>query len=450
MQPTRIARALAAAGLCWTLATPALADAQTDRIDALEQRLAQSAKLIEALSARLAALEQAKSPAATAAAAAPAATAAAPGGSAQAIAALQDSVNEIAAGLNRRGSDAGLPLHGFADVGAGASSGNDPVKLRGFNGGTLDLYLTPQFSDRVKGLIELAVEYNEEGAVGLDMERLQLGYTVNDALTLWAGRFHTPFGLWNTAFHHGANLQTSIYRPRFIDFEDKGGIIPAHSVGLWASGKTAAAGGKLTYDAFVANGPHIADRTLDFGAFTDNDSNKMLGLNLGFQPGGALAGLTLGLHAFGSKAQLLDSTGATFGRTQLRMTGGYLGYDENDWEVIGEYYHFGNSPQGGASLSSKAWFAQVGRTFGSVTPYLRLEKTGLNPGDDFFRSQASGRSYTRSAAGMRYALDPRSSLKLELSRTHESAIDLLDADGAVTPFAARSYRRGSVQYSVAF
>jgi hypothetical protein len=440
MQLSRIARAMAAAGLSWTLAAPALADAQSDRVDALERRLERSAQLIEQLTARLAALENGKAPVA----AAPAAE------SDKAIVALQDSVNQITAGLNRRGADSGVPLHGFADVGAGWSSGADPVRLRGFNGGLLDLYLTPQLGDRVKGLIELAVEYGEDGTVGVDMERLQLGYTVSDAVTVWAGRFHTPMGLWNTSFHHGANLQTSIYRPRFIDFEDKGGIVPAHSVGLWASGKAGFGGGYLTYDAFIANGPHIAGRELNFGGFTDNDSNKLLGLNLGYKPGGRLEGLTVGIHAFGSKAQVLDSAGATFSRTDLRMTGGYVGYDENDWEVIGEYYHFDNAPQGGSRLSSNAWFAQVGRSFGTITPFVRAEKASLNPTDDFFRSQASGRSYERTAAGLRYALDARSSLKLELSSTRESAVNLLDADGATLPFAARSYRRGSFQYSVAF
>jgi hypothetical protein len=277
-----------------------------------------------------------------------------------------------------------------------------------------------------------------------------LGYTVSDAVTLWAGRFHTPMGLWNTSFHHGANLQTSIYRPRFIDFEDKGGIVPAHSVGMWASGKTVFGGGHLTYDAYVANGPQIADRTLNFGGFTDNDSNKVLGMNMGYKPGGAMEGLTLGVHAFSTKAQVLDSNGAALSRTDLRMTGGYAGYDENDWEVLGEYYNFENTRIGGSRLSSKAWFVQVGRTLGTVTPFVRLEEAALNPADDFFRSQASGRSYKRAAAGLRYALDARSSVKLELSSTRESAVDLLDADGAVLPFAARSYRRGSAQYSVAF
>jgi hypothetical protein len=445
-------RALILAALCGAFGAPAWADAQSERIDALERRLERSALLVEQLAARIAELERA------ARSAAPVAAAGGAGGGAeqaqtqtQAITALQESVNQISSGLNQRGTDSGVPLHGFADVGAAWSSGDDPIKLRGFNGGTLDIYLTPQFGQRAKGLVELAVEYGPDGVAGLDMERLQIGYTVSDALTLWAGRFHTPFGLWNTSFHHGANLQTAITRPRFIDFEDKGGIIPAHSVGAWASGRTSAGGGKLTYDAFVANGPRIVGRELDFAAYTDDSANKMLGLNLGYQPAGALSGLTVGLHGFASQVRAYDASAAVINTTKLRMAGAYIGYDESDWELFGEYYGFANADaSSGKGLSSRAWFTQLGRTFGQVTPFIRLEQAALDTQDNFFRSQLAGRPYRRAVAGLRYAVDPKSSFKFEFSSTSESLANLLDETGAVVPFAARSYRRGAFQYSVAF
>ncbi len=452
MKTTRIVQALALAGLCCASLPQALADTATDRIEALEKRLAASSRLIEQLAARVAELEKPGKPAPAAAAAGPAAaTTAEVKSQAEAIAALQNNVSQIAAGLNQRGNDTGVPLHGFADVGGMWSSGDDPIKLRGFNGGTLDIYLTPTFGERTKGLVELAVEYGRDGVAALDMERLQIGYTVSDGLTLWAGRFHTPFGLWNTSFHHGANLQTSITRPRFVDFEDKGGIIPAHSVGLWASGKSRLEGGRVTYDAYVANGPSIGGRTLDYRAYTDNSANKMLGGNLGWQPGGSLSGLTLGAHAFGSTVDTLDGNGAVLNSTRLRMVGAYAGYDENDWETIVETYHFNNADVlGGNSHASNAWFAQVGRTFGSLTPFFRLEKVALDSADNYFASQESGRSYRRTALGMRYALDPKSSFKFELSSTREDAASLIDETGTVVPFSARSYQRTGFQYSVAF
>jgi len=439
---------VAVLGACFSLCPPAQADDQADRVNALEKRLETSMKLIEKLSARVAELERgAKSPPAKAGPDVTPARAE----QAQQIAHLQESVNQISAGLSKRDQDSGLPVHGFADVGAAWSGGADPMALHGFSVGTLDLYLTPQFGDRVRSLVEIAFEFERDGAGVVDMERLQLGYTLSDAVTAWIGRFHTPFGLWNTSFHHGANLQTSIFRPRFVEFEDKGGLIPAHSVGIWASGKTRLGSGKITYDGYLSNGPSIRQRRLDPNTFTDDSGDKMLGFNLGYQPTGALGGLTVGIHGFGSTVNAYATSGAALSGTKLRMAGAYFGYDTDEWEAIGEYYNFSNADTvTSAKQYSNAWFAHVGKTFGSITPYLRFERASLDPNDNYFRSQQAGRSYRRSVFGVRYALDGRSSIKLELSNTSETAMTQLDENGSLVPFAGGNYRRAAFQYSIAF
>jgi len=447
------AKLLAMALVSLSLSPGVRADEQADRIKALEQRLESNLQLIERLAARVAELERATKTPSSPANAASASPAAVPSQAQQApdLAALQDSVNQISEGLSKRMNDTGLPVHGFADVGAARSSGADPQRLRGFNIGTLELYLTPQFDSRVKSLFELAFEFDQEGHAELELERLQLGYALNDAVTVWAGRFHTPFGLWNTSFHHGANLQTSIYRPRFIDFEDKGGIIPAHSVGLWLTGKTALGPGKVTYDGYLTNGPRVRERTLDFNAFTDDNHGKMLGFNLGYQPNGALNGLTLGLHGFGSSVDAYSTSSAVMSRTRLRAAGAYLGYDASDWEVIAEYYRFANVDDATDTRRlSSAWFAQIGKTFGSLTPFVRYEQTALDPNDNYFLSQRTGRSYKRAVLGARYAIDARSSFKFELSNTSESAVVQIDEFGLPVPFTGGSYRRAAIQYSIAF
>lgn len=449
-----LTRILVGTGLCLALAPSARADAQSERVQALEQKLEASLQQIAALSARLAELERSRT-AASVAAVAPAAPAASAPVTAQSpspeLARLQDSVAQLSESLSQRSNDTGLPLHGFADVGAGWSSGRDPARLRGFSAGTLDLYLTPRFGDRVKSLFEVVLEYEAEGGVAIDVERLQIGYMLSDKVTAWAGRFHTPFGLWNTAYHHGANLQTSISRPRFIDFEDKGGLLPTHSIGLWGNGHADLGGGKLNWDAYLANGPKIRERTLDFNAFTDDGSNKMLGFNLGYSSHGGLGGLTLGAHGFTTEVAAVDSDTATLSRTRVRMLGGYVGYDEDDWEVIGEYYRFRNSDlASGKAASSSAWFMQVGKTFDQWTPYVRAERAALQPGDHYFASQTAGRSYRRGVAGLRYAIGPRASLKFEWSATKEAATTLIDEGGLTVPFGATSYRRTELQYAVSF
>ena len=65
-----------------------------------------------------------------------------------------------------------------------------------------------------------------------ELERLQLGVQFSENKFAWIGRFHTPSNFWMTAYHHGQYLQTSISLPGIAQFEDFGGIIPAHSTGL--------------------------------------------------------------------------------------------------------------------------------------------------------------------------------------------------------------------------
>lgn len=329
---------------------------------------------------------------------------------------LEKSLDQVAETSARR-SEARLPLHGFADVGHVYS--NDPAAHKsGFSLGTLDIYLTPEFGDRGKSIIELAFEYDDGGSLAVDLERMQFGYTFSDAMTLWAGRFHTPLGYWNTAFHHGAQTQTAVLRPRFIEFEDRGGILPAHGVGLLATGALRAGAGKLQYDAYLSNGNRLKDGVLDFDAYRDDNANKQVGGNLRYTFGGSLEGLTLGLHGLAQKVD--DSDKHT--RTQVNVHGVFAVLERGNWEVIGEYYGFRNEDLSGTTGTHASWagFAQGGYTFGAAwTPYLRLEKAALDQTDNYFLGQTSGRSYQRQALGLRYKLNASAALKVELNRTVE-------------------------------
>jgi hypothetical protein len=222
---------------------------------------------------------------------------------------LQTELTQVTEGMAKRSSaEDGLPIHGFMDVGFATNSWGTSAGPMGFNGGALSFYLSPHFGDRVKALVEPNFEVTPEGAVATDLERLQIAYTFSDAATLWTGRFHTPYGYWNTAFHHGAQIQTSVLRPRFLDFEDKGGILPAHMVGLWDTGKFNAGEGKLTYDVFAGNGPKIVLAnstapptptnlgTLDINFAGDNNHQAMVGFNLGYEFSGNMDGLRLAVH----------------------------------------------------------------------------------------------------------------------------------------------------------
>ena len=310
----------AVAALTLVAASSGAYAAENERIKELEGKLEQSLKIVDALADRVKQLEtQAKVK--NAAPAESAKSVAKAQNSDVRVAALEQSVASLSESLSKQQGDTGLPIHGFLDVGMGGESPIDGRNFpasqrnharRGFNAGTLAIYMTPQFGSRIKTLMELAVEFSSDGGQVLDLERGQIGYLIADNTTLWGGRFHTPFGYWNTAFHHGAQFQTTITRPRFLEFEDKGGLLPAHSVGAWLNGAKAAGDGKVTYDFYVANGDKImagdnANKVLDFNPVS-NDNNAMLaGFNLGYQWSN---GLKLGAHGFRDQVTTYAGTGS--------------------------------------------------------------------------------------------------------------------------------------------
>ncbi|MBI3562467.1 MAG: hypothetical protein HY080_12215 [Gammaproteobacteria bacterium] len=357
------------------------------------------------------------------------------------IDALEKGLAEVIDQLNKK-TDAGIPLHGFADVTLGKSSRDyGALSPKGFSSSGVDLYLSPQFSDQTHALIEALVEPDANGEVGVDLERLQLGYAFSDALTLWSGRFHTPYGYWNTGFHHGAQIQTALTRPKFLDFEDKGGILPAHSVGLWATGNIRYGTDKINYDVYVANGSRITAGALDMNNAKDDNANKALGINLGYEFRDDLEGLRLGIHGLREEVDAYVS-GVSVARVMLTMLGGYAVYDNNDWEIISEYYHFNNADLlTTRDHSSWAGFAQLGITVQRRwTPYARYEKASFNPTDPYFSYQTYGQSYQRSVVGLRFDLNIKTSLKLEVDTTRQHQ----------TTAPSLNYNEIRVQYAVAF
>jgi hypothetical protein len=322
-------------------------------------------------------------------------------------------------------------LHGFADVGGGYSSkGKNPS---GFGVGSLDLYIAPKMPGQVRTLAELLFEYDELGEMALDLERVQLGYAFNDKLTVSLGRFHTPFGYWQTAYHHGQQIQPSLLRPRFIDFEDKGGILPSHTTGVWGTGGIPMPGGKLTYDIYGGNTPRLMPNDkIGNGKLGSLDSNIAGFSNQSLSAGGKLSyafsggvfdGLDVGINGMHSQVQIMgdhniDPLARSTAKTNMSMAGGYAYYNNYNWEIISEVYGFMNyDPSTKATYDSWAGFVHAGYAIDKWMPYARVERADTNQKDVYFNSMAMGYAYSREAAGVRYDVNTQSSLKLELNYT---------------------------------
>jgi hypothetical protein len=443
---TRI-RSLALAVLISTHCVRAMAaDNEAAALADMQKKLDQSLTLIQALEARVAQLEAQRAPVAPVApvaassAPSPAAAASASPATDARMASVEKRLEQVEVGnATREGDPSSLPIHGFADVDVGSRNPYNP-QLKAASVGNLDFYLTPKLGERTLSLFELNFEVDTLGNVDVDMERAQIGYLFSDAATVWVGRFHTPFGYVNTALHHGAWISDALRRPKFLQFEDHGGILPVHTVGAWLTGSEHAGDGKLEYDLYAGNGQEIIGGVLDMRNAGNAYGNPIVGGRLGYRFGGALEGLSLGVHGFVDKVtddQLPQHM------TRVRMAGGYLVYDTDQWENIAEFYAFNDLDLSGGTGThrSEAGFVQLAYRFGWGIPYYRYERASLQQGDEFFAQQTnvnSGASYFRNAVGVRLDLDPKASVKVELANTH------------TTDRERDAYNEALIQYAIRF
>jgi hypothetical protein len=390
------------------------ADTDADRLAQMQQKLDQSLKMIAALTARVQQLENVQ---ARGQASPP------PAADAQRLEAVEQKVVQIeTTNATRRSDENSLPLHGFADVGVG----------------NLDFYLTPRLGERTLALFELNFETSISGSVGIDLERAQIGYQFSDQATVWLGRFHTPYGYVNTALHHGAWIANSLRRPAFVQFEDHGGVLPAHTVGAWLTGAERVGDGKIIYDVYTGNGQSIQGGVVDMRNAGNTNGNLVAGGRLGYQwTGGLLEGMNVGAHVFNGR---IDDDQTPVDRTQVRMYGGYAVYDTDRWENIAEFYQFENEDLSGntGKHRSEAGFVQLAYRASWGVPYVRYERAVLKQADPYFAQQNSGASYYRNAFGLRFDIDLKSALKLELAQTH------------VTDRALRQYNEALVDYAIRF
>lgn len=364
------------------------------------------------------------------------------------IASLERELAEIAAASVERHDEAGLALRGFADVGLGSRNPINPDR-QGAMVGSLGFYLTPRLGDRAKGLFELVFEYTDEGELLVDLERAQLGYQFAAGAEIWLGRFHTPYGFYNTAFHHGHQIAVSARRPRFIQFEDQGGILPAHTVGAWLTGSRRTGLGKFSYDFYVGNAQRIVNGSIDMNTAGGLHGDAIFGGNIGLRIDQALDGLTLGASAFTVKVENdgIPSRGIPSGFTRVNNYGLYVVYDTDHWENIAEFYVFDNKDLTGtgARHRSDAGFVQLAYRKGRFTPYARYERASLEQADNFFAAQDSGSSYHREALGLRFDLDLSSALKFEFAQTR-----LTDCGLRLTDCGPDEYDEALIQYAIRF
>lgn len=229
-----------------------------------------------------------------------------------------------------------VQLSGFGDftyarivVDEGSLLGVSLPRHGAFSIGNLNLYVDAPLSRRARSFIEARLTYMPNGSQagtpdgtfafprqstgfvdyantaskdawgGVVIERAFVEYTLDERLTIRAGHFLTPYGVWNV--DHGSPAIVSVQRPYIVGQE----LIPKAQVGLEAYGAFHLGGSRLGYHATVSNG-----RIGDNPQYLDYDDRFAFGGRL-FLETAKVGNLKLGVSAYGGRyTEALNAVGA--------------------------------------------------------------------------------------------------------------------------------------------
>jgi outer membrane murein-binding lipoprotein Lpp len=333
-----------------------------------------------------------------------------------------------------------MKFRGFGDVRAflanqnlaviGNSPGSPTASTQGGNStfalGVMDLFITSQISEHFSYLTEMGFEADSgSNDIGVDLERAQLSYVPNDKFSLTMGRSHAMLGYYNTAFHHGTWFQTTIDRPRIFEFEDSGGPLPIHNVGLGSMGKIPSGklglhwlaevgNGKQTYSLGAGPAPAnvLADHTgksTNIGVFARPE--KFDGLQAGFDwYQASLVPVVNLLPGFGTPGFAFPNA-VNYYKQNIFVA--HAVYITPKMELMVEDAEIRDAPRGSARpLYTSGGYAEVSHVFGVVRPYARFQ--WLNPNFNDPNNAWVGR-WVGPTGGVRWDINAFIGLKFEAS-----------------------------------
>jgi hypothetical protein len=275
-----------------------------------------------------------------------------------------------------------LRIRGFSDI---TFHGNDHIHdspqcqaytcfPSSFTIGQVNLFVTSELSERFKFLSEIVFESDEFNNFGVDLERMQLQYSHNDYLNVSVGRYHTAIGYYNTAYHHSTWFQTTTGRPFLFDFEDKGGPLPIHNVGMSLYGRIPSGAVGLHYVVEVGNGrasrsyvPPLGQTATAVQNYVDENSHKAFNVALFARPD-SIPGLQVGFSAY--RDVLTPGVPARIGETILAAHAVFI---RTNFEWLNEALVIRHTPQGGRLYDTPGGYTQISKRFGSYRPYFRYQ-----------------------------------------------------------------------------
>jgi hypothetical protein len=320
-----------------------------------------------------------------------------------------------------------MRIRGFGDISLlggnqqASPSLNQPGQTTSFALGELDLFVTSDISDKFKFLSEIVFEAGPENTYGVqrgvpnafkvEPERYLIQYSYNDYLNISAGRWHTAIGYYNTAYHHSTWFQTTTGRPFLFEFEDEGGILPTHTVGVSATGLIPSGSLGLHYVAEVGNGrasraPLVEEPVQNE---VDDQSHKAYNLALFARPE-ALRGLQTGFSVYRDLPSPGNST-----RVDETIMAFHAVLERPKYEWMNEALVIRHALIGQNKVyNTPGFYTQVSRQFGLFRPYFRYQYVNVARTEPIFPDVGLQHG---PSAGIRYDASEFVALKFQYDYT---------------------------------
>src|SRR5246500_3442706 len=305
-----------------------------------------------------------------------------------------------------------LKIRGYGDF--TLHGDNQKGDKTSFSLGELNLFITSNISEKFKFLTELVFEADQTNVFKAEPERVLLQYSYSDYLKLSAGRYHTAIGYYNTAYHHSTWFQTTTGRPYLFQFEDDGGILPVHNVGVSASGQIPSGPLGLHYVVEVGNGrASRSPQDEPVQNVVDEGTHKAVNLALFARPE-AIPDLQVGFFAYHDVLTPfgLPNTGQT-------ILDAYAVLVRPRFEWLNEALVIRDTPLGGRLFQTPGFYTQISERFGSYRPYFRYQYVNAPNNEPVFQNSYGivvGRRQGPSV-GLRYDASESVAVKLQYDYT---------------------------------
>jgi hypothetical protein len=315
-----------------------------------------------------------------------------------------------------------LKISGFADFNLDFGQDANPLIFPlgakahdTFQFGEFDLFLSSKLSKSISFVGELIYGSDRTNEWGFDIERLQVTYKPSRYFNISGGRYHTSIGYYNTAFHHGTWFQTATGRPFMDFFEDAGGVLPVHGVGVSATGLVPGTGRlELHWIAELSNGRNSDANLQSVQNFLSDKDHKALNFAAFIKPEWA-PGLQVGGSYYRDRMVPpgmpdVDQSIANF----------YVVYTNSNWEALNEIVLLQNHADGALkTFHSPLGYAQISRKFGKYRPYYRFQYLNIANNDPI--NIYVGR-YESHSVGVRMDFSDYVALKAQYNRLYQRTV----------------------------